>query len=226
MAKPHPRNVDGPFYVEDQCCTACGVPDDCAPGFFAWEDLHCYVSRQPATAEELEQMLDALQSAELDCIRYRGDDVAILRRLTENGLGECCDLPPPQGASPIVRTHVAFRLSAVWRDPARALAADFRDHLRRQNVDRTYRSYRVKPTWRSSVVQFSWFRDFHTVWFSRAEGRPERWLAHHGSERKLGGRAVSRVLHDWLSGSPRYADVRGFTADQWRAGEEGAERPS
>lgn len=33
---PHPLNVDGDFYVLDQCSTACGVPTAIAPETFTF----------------------------------------------------------------------------------------------------------------------------------------------------------------------------------------------
>ena len=48
--RPHPEHATGPFYVEDGCCTACGVPEAMAPKLFAWDgNSHCFVKRQPVT---------------------------------------------------------------------------------------------------------------------------------------------------------------------------------
>lgn len=44
--KPYPKNVEGDFYVEDGCCTACDVPNYYAPELFEYDDeLHCFVAR-------------------------------------------------------------------------------------------------------------------------------------------------------------------------------------
>ncbi len=41
---PFPKNVPGDFYVEDGCCTSCGMPTTEAPELFAYApDGHCYV---------------------------------------------------------------------------------------------------------------------------------------------------------------------------------------
>ncbi|PRQ08106.1 ferredoxin [Enhygromyxa salina] len=78
-------NVVGDFYVEDGCCTMCGVPfTNEAPDLFGVDgEEHCYVRRQPTSARELEVMLNAIRGADTKCIRYAGRDAAVLRALAE-----------------------------------------------------------------------------------------------------------------------------------------------
>lgn len=76
---PHPLNVPGDYYVQNQCCTMCNVPFVVAPQLFGEVDagdggLHCFVKRQPETDAEHALMLEVIASAELACIRYRGRD--------------------------------------------------------------------------------------------------------------------------------------------------------
>ena len=105
MTEPYPDNVDGNFYVEKDCCTLCDVPMIEAPGLFTYatgEDGipdHCYVSRQPANDSELDKMVSAIQCAELQCIRYRGSDPALLKRLVDAGEAAICDAIPSAAAS-------------------------------------------------------------------------------------------------------------------------------
>src|SRR5215831_15022357 len=73
-SRPHPKNVPGPFYVEDGCCIACGIPEGVAPDLFTFEASHCYVKKQPCTGAEINRMFQAIWSAEVQCIRYRGND--------------------------------------------------------------------------------------------------------------------------------------------------------
>jgi hypothetical protein len=91
--KPHPRNVDGPFYVADGCCLTCGVPKLMAPDMFNYlENLrHCFVYRQPESAEDFGRMIKVLRTQDLICIRCRSRDELLLRRLEEHGLGGICD---------------------------------------------------------------------------------------------------------------------------------------
>jgi hypothetical protein len=58
---------------------------------------HCFVKRQPRSERETEQMISAIQVAELRCIRYRGDNVNVLSRLMEVGEAEACDVLPQVG---------------------------------------------------------------------------------------------------------------------------------
>lgn len=63
----HPNNAIGDFYVEDRCCTLCGVPET-APALFEIDyerQRHCWVKRQPTNVAELDEMLDVIASAEL-----------------------------------------------------------------------------------------------------------------------------------------------------------------
>src|SRR5262249_19374093 len=98
MAKPNPPNVEGPFYVQDGCCISGGVPENPAPGVFGWVKdakggAHCVVKRQPATPLEITQTLEAMASGEVECIRFRGQDKEILRRLGEMGEAHLSDEP-------------------------------------------------------------------------------------------------------------------------------------
>ncbi|MFO1094028.1 MAG: hypothetical protein U0992_12060 [Planctomycetaceae bacterium] len=94
--RPHPANVPGDFYVEDGCCTMCEVPFTHAPELFGeCQDpkgyVHCYVKRQPQNSSELASMLEVIQCAELECIRYRGGDRQIQLELVNREEGNICD---------------------------------------------------------------------------------------------------------------------------------------
>ncbi len=98
-AKPHPSNIPGDYFVEDGCCMMCEVPLTAAPGLFGVVRdppgyLHCFVKKQPETADEHERMFLAIRRAEAGCIRYRGRERATQLRLVEAGEGPACvDLP-------------------------------------------------------------------------------------------------------------------------------------
>ena len=92
--RAHPANAPGEFYVENGCCTLCGVPQVTAPELFsAIDDAsdHCYVRRQPANEAELARMLKTIDAAELRCIRYAGTERSIQARLVGAGEGAVCD---------------------------------------------------------------------------------------------------------------------------------------
>ena len=91
--KPRRRyhlNVVGDFYVEDGCCTNCGVPDSIAPDLFGTAD-QCYVKKQPTTADELSRMVEVVRSQELGCVRYGGSDRQIIGTLCAAGEARQCD---------------------------------------------------------------------------------------------------------------------------------------
>lgn len=95
----HPLSVPGSFYVEDEPCVSCFGPREHAPdliGFFEGPpdvkgSCHCYIKRQPVTAEEIEDMLQAMSASFCSGLRYGGDDPAILERLQREGQAARCD---------------------------------------------------------------------------------------------------------------------------------------
>lgn len=66
------ENVDGPYYVDEQCI-ACGVCPTEAPDNFEMSDdgSHAYVYKQPDSDEEKNTVTSALESCPVDAI---GDD--------------------------------------------------------------------------------------------------------------------------------------------------------
>jgi ferredoxin len=86
---PHPKNVDGDFFVESGCCMACDLPKSVAPDLFEYEDHHCYVCKQPSQKEELDRVLNALEIQDLNCIRYIGNDPKILLEIKNRDLESC-----------------------------------------------------------------------------------------------------------------------------------------
>lgn len=85
---PFAENVLGDFYVEDGCCTSCGMPSTVAPGLFSYAlDGHCYVSKQPSSAIEIRQMIEAFEVQDIGCIRYKGKNRVIQIKLVASGEG-------------------------------------------------------------------------------------------------------------------------------------------
>jgi len=97
---PFPENVPGDWYVEEDCCILCAVPLVVAPDLFRWamrpdgiEVDHCYVSRQPGSEPELDRMIEAARSAEVECIRHRGLEVQVRARIRERQADNAIDVP-------------------------------------------------------------------------------------------------------------------------------------
>lgn len=80
---PYPRNAPGDFYVEDGCCIDCGVPEAAAPDLIRRDEdgAHCYFKRQPVSAEEVDQAIEAINVACCAALRYGGKDPQILHRI-------------------------------------------------------------------------------------------------------------------------------------------------
>ena len=91
-----PENAPGDFYVEADTCLRCCLPHDKAPELMddcKIDFRECYFCRQPQTPDEVEHAIRAIWVSELNCLRYGGDDQAIIRRLHELGCDGCCDQP-------------------------------------------------------------------------------------------------------------------------------------
>jgi ferredoxin len=173
--KPHALNVAGPFYVEDGCCTACGVPEAIAPELFAYDSsTHCYVKRQPESVSELEAALRVVRTQELGCVRFRGNDEVVLRRLAEAGESAACDYPL-EGVDPVVRNVVSF-VAADGPARPKSYFEDFATYLR---VQYPHASFQTRAGWLSrESFELSWFEDqFHQVLIRTGE---RVVIEHHG----------------------------------------------
>ena len=96
IPKPYPKNVAGPFYVENGCCTACDVWMNFGEEFLAFEGpeaggWHCYFHHQPSTDAEFAKVFELIGLVDMDCMRYRGSDPAVLKILTDMGHRDICD---------------------------------------------------------------------------------------------------------------------------------------
>jgi ferredoxin len=97
-APSYHKNIEGPFYVSDQCIT-CGLPKDTAPENIDWNcpvgceecPQSCYVKKQPENDQELESLIEAMLGSEVENIRYCGTNPEVLRRLNAAGYSRLCD---------------------------------------------------------------------------------------------------------------------------------------
>lgn len=220
-ASPYYKNVAGDFYVEDGCCTACGVPAIEAPGMFAWDTdadcLHCYVCKQPSTPAEVTQTLNAIAAAELRCIRYRGTDPTVFERLGAMGEPEVCDFPPLQGIPVIFRNHVTFDCDRRERPSLKQIVAEFQSWATKNTqcpckFRNPLQSRFKKALW----FEFAWYEEnYHRVYIARPSDN-NTILMHHSPIEVTGGRGVSSLLDQWLKASAGFTNVRWFTADEWK----------
>jgi hypothetical protein len=203
---PHPHNVDGPFYVENDCCLRCGVPEDLAPALFAKDhEGVCFVKRQPEPGAETDTMIRVLVSQDVGCIRYRGTDASIARRLGQAGQADQCDLAFPTDVARETRDHVSFGARGEWtpRTLLERFARWFADESPR------WKTTKVTADKDAASVSVCWFEDrFHRVDATAAPSAG--WLVRHHV-----GAGLSYVLHDWLTGDATFHDIRWYTAEEW-----------
>ncbi|MET1113169.1 MAG: ferredoxin [Allosphingosinicella sp.] len=230
MAKAHPCNAPGPFYVEDGCCISCGVPEATAPELFGWAegDTHCFVRRQPDNAEETDAMVRALWSAEVSCIRYGGADPALLKRIAEFGSADQCDVDPGRTRLRL-RDHVVFRSRLRENDRPVDLADRFQASLLADDRPYPYQ-FRPRRRWRPAKVILSWDAGilgrghYHSVAFAEAGGASGLFEARLGFwSAALQGLAL--IVDDWLKGTEGAEDVRWFRADEFTTGASGFHMP-
>jgi len=70
-----PENVAGKFYVDEQCID-CDLCRETAPDFFARSDDggYSYVVRQPASPDDVDLCMEALEGCPVEAIGDDGDD--------------------------------------------------------------------------------------------------------------------------------------------------------
>jgi len=88
----HPQSAPGDFYVVHNECITCGAPHAVAPDLIGWVDgdtSHCIWKKQPKTAGQIEQAIDAIKASCVGCHRYAGDDPEIIKRIGWS----YCDFP-------------------------------------------------------------------------------------------------------------------------------------
>lgn len=232
---PNPKNVSGPFYVEDGCCTACGIPESEAPDHFTYdEDGQCYVRKQPCTQQETDRMLRAMWGAELDCIRYRGRESDVFQRLGAIGKPYLCDFPPAEGIPVVLRNHVAFVSADGSSVVLEEAVGDFRSFWMQEEVVEGFRlpvPHTMRGPHRSFLYGTMWFefawneREYHRVWVRHVDRGKSRILMSHSPQEKIGSRGASNTLSQWLTQSGRFGQQQWYTAEEWRQGMGGSPMP-
>lgn len=188
MGIPDPHNVPGDFYVEDGCCTACGVPDAEASELFGWDDCgQCFVVRQPRSGQELGKMLTVLSIQELRCIRYRGQDDDVIAHLIANQNGGLVD-HPRQLPSDICRLADAVPAPSAFAHRAAGAALRVAARLGVPHALPNPRVQLAAASWRptgaprlaAAVPRVRWARDVERLeTVSMSQHGPTRW-AHDG----------------------------------------------
>ena len=224
MPKPHPKNASGPFYVEYGCCTACEVPTQEAPDNFAFDsDDHCFVCRQPETSSEFTSLIGAAWMAEFQCIRYRGDDPDVLRRMAELDLRNLCDISPPNHIAPVIRNHVTLLPSASML-PTELMDAYFAHANHENDIRKEYQFKLLNRIVdkRPDRVRFeiSWYDNhWHPIEIHPSTDGEKRLRIYYPLKNDLGDRGVGNLLSSWLKKCPEsYSQLRWYTDSDWADG--------
>lgn len=229
MSEPHSKNAPGDFYVENGCCMFCAVPSDIAPNLFAWDgERHCYVARQPANDAETNQMLRAIRSAELGCIRYRGTDPQMFKRFGALGEPDLCDFAPEGTISITFRNHVTFSVTADARPwTVERLFHEFEACPPSQgNLKAIFKSPKPTATQDLITFQIGWASTyFHEISVRIPPTASKPWLMFHSLDGDVAGRSVSETIHEWLTSSACFSDIRWFAEADWRSGAAGSPSP-
>jgi|GEM_PF-513315 len=226
----HPLNAPGPFYVEKGCCTACDVPRLTAPDLFKYDDdQHCYVCRQPASADEMSQMVRTFVEQEFGCIRYGGSDPAIVQRIAENGDADFCDSPRQDHFGFVARPLVSFVAGEAgttgWTSTS--LASDFASWLR--GTETQWLRFQVlgpTPDADATELKFAWVEgNFHGLRFSSARGASGAWLVRYVNRSSDYVPNARIFVHDWLVARGHANAIRWFSETEWAKGEPGRATP-
>jgi hypothetical protein len=96
-AVPHPRSVEGAFYVANDICLACDFPHVIAPDLIGYESespdsYHCFFKRQPETAGEVGLAVEALVASCCSGLRYRGSDLNVIAAILNEWAGSASEI--------------------------------------------------------------------------------------------------------------------------------------
>ena len=79
--KRYKNNSEGDFFVEDEECILCCIPESEAPELMESDDHSCYFKRQPKTDTEISNAIDAVSVSCCGAVKYGGNDTNIIRKI-------------------------------------------------------------------------------------------------------------------------------------------------
>lgn len=160
-------------------------------------------------------MIKAVCGSEVECIRYKGDDREILRRLAEAGESDLCDQPQlVRNIKPLRRNHVAFELAGVESETA--LAHLFRRYVLSQSVEYVrYKVTAVATNQHGATFEFCWYEDnYHRVGFGRTEAK-DVWHGFH-LPISFAAKSIILMIDEWLRNNREVANIRWYTDAGWQ----------
>jgi hypothetical protein len=220
----HPRNTEGPFYVESGQCISCGAPESEAAGLISHDESgHCFFARQPIVEDETSAAIRGVWASCCGAVRYGGDDRQILIRLSELGSSSQCDHQAPPGHPQRIRNWARFEYST----PRGVFSK--RASLRRI-IDEIAGSVGKLPG--SQCFEFRcWFNaasfrlrwgkygseSGHTVRFDVVHESADQWLL-RVSGNEVAHTSFAIQLDKALQAKTEFRNVRWFDANEWPIG--------
>ena len=210
----HPLNSDGPFYVVEGECVACGALECEADNLMSHDERgHCYFARQPETVEEVDAAIRATWASCTQAVRYSGDDPEIIERLARLGNYSNCDgklVPEPSGTA---RSWVKFE--EVAPEPGSSVRRRLKDLI--QSLAKVLEG----PHQRCERFRIWWSRgSFRVVWGLPAMRPSIRFAIKHETEQRWEIRIEDNALattgwairlDDFLRGTMTYSDIRWYS---------------
>jgi len=228
--KAHPQNVEGPFYVRNGECMACGAPEMQAPTMMSHDEGgHCFFIRQPSTEDETDEAILGLWVSCCGAARYQGQDREILTRLSAQGLAEQCDYQLAETPKRVVRNHLRFEFRDAESEKGKSAIAheiiDFFAHSLPAQIG-DVRDFQCSAG--SSSFRFEWGGNSQPhpnsiILILEPQNEREWLLRILRNENATTAFAVS--IHKAVRRDLRFWQVQWFSEEEWRKGEKGASRP-
>jgi hypothetical protein len=208
----HRANTDGPFYVVDGECIACGAPESEAGGLMSHDGSgHCFFKTQPKSSQQVDAAIRALWSSCCGAVRYAGKDQSILTRIAE--LGECskCD-ENVEFTLPKTRSRVTFRYQSDDHsvEPSLRSIVQFISSTRSQSEHCRYTDFKYRKTEASFI--FHWYIDC-SIKFRVKHLQERRWLVSiEDNDQATIGTAIS--LDKSLQANHQVTEIKWFADDE------------
>jgi len=158
---------------------------------------HCFVKRQPCSAEEALRVFMALDSCCVQCVRYAGSDPAILTRITDSTGPFLCDQPLSPDIPLDARSRAHFKTEGPIQTPLlldRFLTRLDQRFARLRDVGRRFEVREVAPRRGGDAVTLSWKPgEHHYLELYPQYLLHDEWMLVHD-----GPRALSGMIAAWL----------------------------
>jgi hypothetical protein len=215
--KRHSQNAEGPFYVADGECIACGAPEIEADGLMSHDDTssHCFFLRQPHSPDEIDSAIRATLASCCGAVRYGGNDPVILTRFAEFDAADQCDSQLSQPIELKHRTVARFKYldSNESGSPSRAIIEYLANSMKGSDSEykglryqrdtanfKYFWALRLKDPQYSILISIQ--RDGSDEWLLKIteNGQAARWTAVH----------LDKILRQ----NPQFQSIRWFDSKE------------